>query len=145
MKIVIQRSGASSVSVAGELISKIEKGMVLLVCMENGDNERAIQSAAEKILKLRIFKDENDRMNLNILQNQGEILAISQFTLSWDGKKGNRPGFENSMAPDQAEKFFQSFCSLLRDGGVPVSQGKFGADMLVNIENQGPVTFHLSF
>jgi len=144
MKIVVQRSLNSSVSVKENIISSIDKGLVLLVCMEKGDDLSSINKAAEKILNLRIFSDELDRMNLNILQHQGEILCISQFTLSWSGKKGNRPSFDNSMAPKEANQFFEQFCDKLAEK-VSVKKGAFGEKMSVNILNDGPVTFHLEF
>ena len=99
MKIVVQRVKSSSVLVEGKIISKIGHGLNLLVCMEKGDDISSIQNASKKILALRIFSDENGRMNKNIIDVDGEILAVSQFTLSWNGKKGNRPSFDNSMAP----------------------------------------------
>lgn len=145
MKIVVQRSGHSSVTVAEEIVSKIQSGLVLLVCMEKGDERKTLEKAAEKILNLRVFEcPEKERMDKSLLDTQKEVLCISQFTLSWNGKKGNRPSFDNSMPPDQAEKFFNEFVDILARK-VPVYKGVFGADMQVQIENQGPVTFHLEF
>ncbi|OUR99828.1 D-tyrosyl-tRNA(Tyr) deacylase [Halobacteriovorax marinus] len=144
MKIVVQRSLKSSVSVNEEIVSSIEKGLVLLVCMEKGDLDSVLTKACEKILNLRIFPDESDRMNLNILQYAGEILCISQFTLSWSGKKGNRPSFDNSMEPERANQLFEKFCDLLALK-VGVQKGVFGQKMSVSIINDGPVTFHLEF
>ena len=148
MKIVIQRSLEAKVSVAGEVVASIPKGMVLLVCMEKTDLERkdlSLEKVAQKILNLRIFKDpETGKMNKNIHQSGGDILCVSQFTLSWDGKKGNRPSFDNSMEPNKAEKAFNEFCELLKKE-VRVSTGVFGASMQVSLTNDGPVTFSLNF
>ena len=98
MKVVIQRVSNASVEVENKLISKIGQGILLLVCIESLDDSKTIELAATKILNYRIFSDKNGKMNLNILQSEGEILAVSQFTLSWNGKKGNRPSFDNSKA-----------------------------------------------
>lgn len=144
MKIVIQKTKEASVHVDGELISEINHGMVLLICLENQDTAETVEKAAAKILALRIFEDENEKMNHDIKQVNGEILSISQFTLSWNGKKGNRPGFDSSMEPGKAQIFFKKFCDLLAKE-VPVKKGVFGARMDVHIINDGPVTFSLEF
>lgn len=144
MKIVVQRSLNSKVSVATKNVGSISKGLVLLVCLEKGDDSNSIDKAAKKILALRIFSDELGRMNKNVLDSKGEILAISQFTLSWNGKKGNRPSFDNSMDPDSADKLFNKFCEILRRD-VIVETGSFGESMEVSIVNDGPVTFVLEF
>ncbi len=144
MKIVVQRSKAASVSVEGKTVGKIESGYVLLVCCEKGDSESTLKKAATKIIELRPFPDEQGKMNLNLAYYGGEILAISQFTLSWDGKKGNRPSFDNSMAPEKAALFFDKFCELLEQHSK-VSRGLFGGKMEVSLTNWGPVTFSLSF
>lgn len=144
MRIVVQRSKNSSVEVNNEIVSSIDSGMVLLVCMEKGDCEKSVLSAVEKIINLRIFPDEQARMNKNILQVGGEILAVSQFTLSWSGKKGNRPSFDNSMEPEKANFYFEMFCSLLEKSIVD-KKGIFGESMQVTITNDGPVTFFLEF
>jgi len=145
MKVVIQRSLKASVKVGEKIISLIDKGMVLLVCCEKGDTKKTAQNASAKILNLRMFNDpEVNRMGLNITQSEGEILAISQFTLSWDGKKGNRPGFDNSMPPGEAKELYDYFCELL-SAQAKVKKGVFGAKMLISLENDGPVTFSLNF
>ncbi|MDH5580509.1 MAG: D-aminoacyl-tRNA deacylase [Bdellovibrionales bacterium] len=145
MKVVIQRSLESAVLVEDEIISRIDKGLVLLVCLEKGDDDKTIEKAASKILNLRCFEDKvSQKMNVNIIDSGGAILAISQFTLSWNGQKGNRPGFDNSMPPDQAHVFFEKFCNILSQK-VEIQTGKFGAHMKVQIINDGPVTFHLVF
>lgn len=145
MKVVIQRSKKSNVIVEEKIVGEIDKGMVLLVCMEKGDGQSNIEKAAKKILGLRIFSDEQGKMNLSLKQMEGKILAISQFTLSWDGVKGNRPSFDKSMPPNEANELFESFCDLLSKEDVVVEKGVFGASMEVNIQNDGPVTFSLDF
>lgn len=144
MKIVLQRSGQSQVTVNESAVGSIKFGMVLLVCMEKGDSQTTIEEAAKKILALRIFEDDQGKMNLSILDVKGEVLAISQFTLSWDGKKGNRPSFDRSMPPSEAKEMFDRFCQILQQQ-VKIEKGEFGAAMHVQISNLGPVTFSLSF
>ncbi len=145
MRIVVQRSKKSKVIVEEKVVGEILSGLVLLVCMEEGDSEETIKKAAEKILKLRCFEDpDSGKMSCDLKQSQGEILAISQFTLSWKGKGGNRPGFDLSMKPDQANVMFEKFCDLLRSE-VKVETGRFGEYMQVEITNDGPVTFCLDF
>lgn len=144
MRVVIQRSLDSDVQVDEQVVGAITKGLVLLVCMEQGDDGSTIKKAAEKILKLRIFPDEQGRMNQSITDVKGEILAISQFTLSWRGQKGNRPSFDRSMEPEKADQMFNEFCGFLSQE-VRVETGQFGAHMLVSIKNHGPVTFVLDF
>lgn len=144
MKIVIQRSLNSSVKVDSKVISSIERGLVLLVCLESNDVDQTLDKAIQKILALRIFSDKEGRMNKSIIDVEGEILAISQFTLSWNGKKGNRPSFDGSMMPEEANRMFEKFCSELAKK-VRVSKGAFGESMEVSIVNDGPVTFHLEF
>ncbi len=144
MRIVIQRSGKSNVLVDGSEVGVIKSGLVLLVCIEKSDDSETIKKAANKILSLRIFEDQNGKMNKSITEVNGEILAISQFTLSWKGLKGNRPSFDNSMNPEKAIDLFNEFTEELRNS-VFVSTGSFGASMDVKIQNLGPVTFCLDF
>lgn len=145
MKVVVQRSLKSKVTVSNEVIGEIEKGMVLLVCCEKGDSIENVKKAAIKIGNLRIFQDpETGKMNKDISEAEGEFLAISQFTLSWNGQKGNRPSFDSSMEPVEAEKLFNEFCKLLSSTAA-VKTGAFGEMMKVSIENDGPVTFSLAF
>ena len=145
MRIVIQRTLKSRVLVKQEVVGEIQKGLVLLVCMEEGDGEETLEKAAQKILKLRCFEDpQTSKMSFDLKQSGGEILAISQFTLSWKGKGGNRPGFDLSMKPDQANEMFKKFCSLLGTE-VNVETGRFCEYMQVEITNDGPVTFCLDF
>lgn len=145
MRIVIQRSKKSRVLVAGEVVGEIPKGLVLLVCMEDGDTEETLEKAAQKVIKLRCFEDpETGKMSHDLKQSEGEILAISQFTLSWKGKGGNRPGFDLAMKPDLANEMFEKFCARLREH-YKVETGHFGESMQVEITNDGPVTFCLDF
>ena len=144
MKIVVQRCGYSRVSVSGELINEIGHGLLLLTCFEEEDSPDLVDKAVEKILKLRIFDDENGKMNLDVTEVSGEILCISQFTLSWDGTKGNRPSFDKSMQPGKARLMYEDFCRQL-SGHVPTKKGVFGAMMDIESCNNGPVTFSLSF
>lgn len=146
MKILIQRSLESSVYVQEKLISKINKGMVLLVCLEKGDEKAQVEKAAKKIASLRIFKDPNTKkMNKNITDDGGEILAVSQFTLSWGGEKGNRPSFDGSMPPEEAELLFKYFINELRQRELVVKTGAFGEEMQLHICNDGPVSFFMHF
>lgn len=144
MKIVIQRSKNSKVLIDGELIGEIQKGIVLFVCFEAGDTEETVDQAIYKIINLRIFEDENQKMTYNLSQIAGEILSVSQFTLSWDGTGGHRPSFDRSMAPNEAKMMYAIFNKKLKEHG-PLAQGQFGANMEVHITNDGPVTFYLSF
>lgn len=144
MRIVIQRVANAKVVVSGEVISKIGTGLLLLVCVENHDHPITLNKIVDKILNLRIFPDEQQKMNLNIQQIQGEILSISQFTLSWKGEGGNRPSFSGSMSPERANQIYLEFCEKL-NLKVPTLQGVFAAHMEVALTNDGPVTFCLDF
>jgi D-aminoacyl-tRNA deacylase len=145
MKVVVQRVNQARVIVDERILGEIKHGYLLLVCMEKGDSAETITKACKKIVGLRIFEDENAKMNKNLEQVGGEILSISQFTLSWDGSKGNRPSFENSMPPEQARLLYSMFNKQLRDHGINVATGKFAASMQVELTNNGPVTFSLEF
>ncbi len=142
MRVVVQRSKNSSVSVNEKIVGKIDKGMVLLVGFTEGDNEAIIDKMINKILKLRIFDDEDGVMNLDIEQVQGEILSISQFTLYGDAKKGNRPSYVHALSGDKATILYDLFNMKLREH-IKVETGIFGADMDVAIRNDGPVTILL--
>lgn len=145
MKLVIQRVLKASVLVEDKEIGKIDKGLLLYVCFETEDTMEILTQAVQKILNLRIFEDEKAKMNKNICQIKGSILSISQFTLSWDGKKGHRPSFDKSMDPNNAKIFYRKFNDLLEEAELNISKGRFAADMKVSSVNDGPVTFHLSF
>lgn len=145
MKVVVQRVQEATVIVDQEITGSISHGLLLLVCFEQGDSDEALQRAIDKIIKLRIFDDENGKMNLDIQAVKGEILSVSQFTLSWDGSGGHRPSFEKSMAPQEARLRYALFNRELRNRGIEVKEGKFGAFMKVSLVNDGPVTFNLQF
>lgn len=145
MKIVVQRVQEASVSVDAEVIAAIGSGILLLICFEQGDDEEALNKAIDKITKLRIFDDAEGKMNLDIQSVKGEILSVSQFTLSWDGTGGHRPSFEKSMPPQEARLKYALFNRELRNRGFTVKEGKFGAFMKVSLVNDGPVTFLFNF
>ncbi|MBF0360790.1 MAG: D-tyrosyl-tRNA(Tyr) deacylase [Oligoflexia bacterium] len=146
MRVVIQRSIYSSVTVNNKIVGEINSGMVVLACFEKLDTEENLKRAIHKLVNMRMFEcPQTNKMNLNIKQTNGEILLISQFTLSWDGGKGHRPGFENSLDPTNAKILYQKFCEGIEQEGIKVAKGIFGAYMYVNITNDGPVTFYLTF
>lgn len=141
MKAVVQRVKGAGVTVDGEEISRIGKGYMILLGVMDDDTEEDIDILARKISSLRVFEDENGKMNLDIKNIDGEILAISQFTLCADVKKGNRPSFIRSKEPEKANKYYEIFCQKLKEYGVKdVKKGVFGADMKVDLVNDGPVT-----
>lgn len=141
MKAVIQRVTSASVEVEGEIVGSCKKGYMILLGAANGDTETEAELLARKTANLRIFCDENDKMNLSILDIDGEILCISQFTLLADVKKGNRPSFINALEPTEAKRLYEYFCQCLRNLGVKkVDEGVFGGDMKVSLVNDGPVT-----
>lgn len=141
MKAVIQRVSRAQVDVDGKTIGEIGKGFLILLGVVEGDTEKEAELLAAKIAKLRIFEDENEKMNLSLTDVDGEALVVSQFTLCADCKKGNRPSFTPSAAPDVADALYQKFSALLLENGVrKVENGVFGADMQVSLINDGPVT-----
>ncbi|MBE6140749.1 MAG: D-tyrosyl-tRNA(Tyr) deacylase [Firmicutes bacterium] len=139
MKVVVQRSKKSSVAVDGKIVNEIDKGLVLLVGFTHEDDETNIDQMVKKIVNLRIFDDENGVMNKSILDVGGSILSISQFTLYADSKKGNRPSYIKALSGDKAIKLYEKFNEKL-NAFILTKPGVFGADMLVSIENNGPVT-----
>lgn len=141
MRAIIQRVKNSTVSVDGAVKGAVGKGYNVLLGVMQGDGEAQAELLAAKIAKLRVFEDENGKMNKSILDIGGEILVISQFTLCADIKKGNRPSFTDSAPPDEADRLYKYFCSCLLANGVSkVETGVFAAEMLVEINNDGPVT-----
>ena len=141
MKAVIQRVSSASVKVDGSVVGAIEKGFLVLLGVMDGDTEKEAELMASKIAKLRIFEDENEKMNLSLLDVGGSVLAVSQFTLCADVKKGNRPSFTPSAKPDEANRLYELFMQHLKKEGVQtVEKGIFGADMKVSLLNDGPVT-----
>ena len=143
MKAVVQRVSASSVTVDGEQIAKIGRGLAVLLGIEKGDTTKDVNFLAEKIANLRIFEDNAGKMNLSVLDIHGEALVVSQFTLLGDCSKGRRPGFDKAASPDLADSLYNEFVEMLNACGVPVQTGRFGAKMLFEIANYGPVTFIL--
>lgn len=145
MKVVIQRVNEARVEVDTEIVGAINKGLLLYVCFEIDDQEHNLDLAIEKLVNLRIFEDDKERMHFNIKDTKCEILSVSQFTLSWDGSRGHRPSFDKSMPPNQARLMYALFNKKLRENGIKVSEGKFGANMQIHSVNDGPVTFFLNF
>jgi D-tyrosyl-tRNA(Tyr) deacylase len=143
MKIVIQRVSASSVTVDGAEIARIGKGLTVLFGAERGDSPSAADLLAEKTVHLRIFEDAGGKMNLSCKDVGGEILVVSQFTLVGDCTRGRRPGFERAAPPAEAEQLYLRFTDAIAFAGVRVARGRFGAQMRVDIHNDGPVTFIL--
>ena len=141
MRIVLQRVKEASVTVAGDRISRIERGLLLLVGVAGGDGESEADWLAEKVAGLRIMADEDGKMNLSVRDTGGAVLAVSQFTLLADTRKGRRPSFIKAAPPDEAARLFDYFCGRLRTAGVAnVETGRFGAMMDVHLVNDGPVT-----
>lgn len=145
MKGLIQRVKSASVKIDGDIFSQINNGFLILLGVEKGDSEANADKLAEKISKLRIFEDENDKMNLSIQDVSGEILVVSQFTLAGDCKKGTRPSFDKAELPQRANELYEYFVSKLKEYNIPTKTGKFGAMMDVELINDGPVTFMLEF
>lgn len=143
MRIVLQRVADASVEVSGRTIGAIDKGLLLLVGADYGDREKNAEYLADKCLGLRIFEDDAGKMNLSVKDVGGEILAVSQFTLSADISKGRRPSFTSAMNPRDAEELFTFFVGELGKSGLKVKTGEFGAKMKVRLLNDGPVTFVL--
>lgn len=140
MKVIIQRVKKSCVKVEGKKVGSINNGLLVFLGIAEFDQEEGIQKMVDKILKLRIFSDENDKMNLSLLDTSGEVLIVSQFTLYGDTKKGNRPSFAKSANPQKALLFYNKFVEYTRELVGTVETGVFGANMEVEIVNDGPVT-----
>lgn len=144
MKAVIQRVKNASVTVGGECISEIKSGLFVLLGVGEDDGDDDAVILARKTANLRIFQDEDDKMNKSVLDIDGEVLVVSQFTLLADTKKGNRPSFIKAKEPNEADRLYNLYMSELKTNGVKlVKKGEFGADMLCNINNDGPVTIIL--
>lgn len=143
MRAVIQRARAGSVLVDGQTIAAIGAGLVILLGIGPEDNEEKAAAMARKIAMMRIFEDDEGKMNRSVLDIQGEAIVVSQFTLYADTRKGNRPSFINSAPPEMASPLVDRFVELLQQQGVPAQSGRFGAHMLVEIQNDGPVTIVL--
>ena len=143
MRVVLQRVSHASVTVEEKIIGKIQRGFLLLVGVTHDDAMEDMEYLVRKIVQMRIFEDEEGKLNRSIQDIGGEILSVSQFTLYADTKKGNRPSFSKAAPGDVALKMFEQFNGLLRDTGIPVETGQFGADMKVELLNDGPVTILL--
>ena len=141
MKCVIQRVRRASVTAGEERVSEIGAGMLVLAAVEKGDSEQTMLDAGKKIRELRIFGDEAGKMNRDVHEIGGQILAVSQFTLAGSIVKGRRPSFDNAEEPERARALFEIFTRALAETGVPVKTGRFREMMIVSLENDGPVTF----
>lgn len=140
MRVVVQRTREASVTVAGEVVGQIEHGLMLLVGITHEDGEKEVEFVADKIANLRIFEDEEGKMNHSVLETGGQILSVSQFTLYGDCRKGRRPNFMAAARPEHAEPLYELFNKKLREKGLRVATGRFGAMMDVRLLNDGPVT-----
>ena len=143
MKIVLQRVTNAQVDVDGKTAGKIGSGLLVLLGVGQGDTEKDCERLAEKIVNLRIFSDENDKINLSLKDIDGEMLVVSQFTLYADCKKGHRPNFLNAAKPDEANRLYEYFISVCKEKVRKVESGIFGADMKISLLNDGPFTIIL--
>ncbi len=143
MKALLQRVTRASVSIAGEVVGRVDRGLVVFVGVASGDTEKDAQYLAQKTANLRIFADDEGRFNISALSVSGELLVVSQFTLLADTKKGRRPSFTSAAAPAQAEELFERFITAVRNTGLKVETGRFQQYMQVEIHNDGPVTILL--
>jgi len=141
LKTVIQRVRRASVSADNKIIAEIDAGMLILAAVEKGDEEQTMRDAAKKIRELRIFSDDAGKMNRDVTEVNGAILAVSQFTLAGSIAKGRRPSFDNAEEPERARAMFDLFVRELGSTGIPVQTGRFREMMIVSLENDGPVTF----
>lgn len=143
MRAVVQRVTNADVKIDGRVNGKIDNGLLVLFGVGNGDTEEDMKYIADKIIKLRIFSDENDKMNLSLEDVGGSMLVISQFTLYGDCSHGRRPYFGNAMEPVSANEMYEKFVAYIREQGIHTETGEFGADMKVSLTNDGPVTIIL--
>jgi len=143
MRCVIQRVSSASVTVEGNITGQIEKGFLVLLGVEDGDGETDLRYCVEKVAGLRVFEDENDKMNLSIKDVGGAVLCVSQFTLCGDARHGRRPSFSGAARPETAIPLYEGFVTALRSAGIPVETGVFQAHMDVALVNDGPVTILL--
>ena len=143
MRLVVQKVSQSSVKIEGEIVGAIDKGYMVLVGITNGDDELLVEKMVDKLVNLRIFEDENDKLNLSLLDVGGSVLSISQFTLYANCKKGRRPSFIDAAKPDISSPLYDFFNKKLDEKGINVERGVFGAMMEVSLINDGPVTIIL--
>ena len=143
MRAVVQRVTNADVKIDGRVYGKIDDGLLVLLGVGNGDTEEDMKYIADKIIKLRIFSDENDKMNLSLEDVGGSMLVISQFTLYGDCSHGRRPYFGNAMEPVSANEMYEKFVAYIKEQGIHTETGEFGADMKVSLTNDGPVTIIL--
>lgn len=143
MRAVVQRVTNADVKIDGRVNGKIDNGLLVLLGVGNGDTEEDMKYIADKIIKLRIFSDENDKMNLSLEDVGGSMLVISQFTLYGDCSHGRRPYFGNAMEPVSANEMYEKFVAYIKEQGIHTETGEFGADMKVSLTNDGPVTIIL--
>lgn len=143
MRALVQRAAEAEVTVGGRRTGGIGQGLVVLVCAMQGDDTAAAERLAGRVARLRIFRDDAGRMNRSVQDIGGAVLVVSQFTLAADNRSGNRPGFSSAAAPAEGERLYLHFVQALRDLGLPVETGEFGADMRVALVNDGPVTIWL--
>ena len=144
MKLVLQRVTNATVYIEGKTVAKISKGLLIFFGVEKKDNSDKMNYLADKALTLRIFQDDKGKMNFSCLDVSGEVLVISQFTLAGDCTKGKRPSFDNAAQPKEAKFLYRQFIEKVSKSGLTVKEGKFGANMQVELVNDGPVTFFLS-
>lgn len=143
MKLVVQRVKNANVEVEGKIVGAIEKGFLVLIGITHNDTKEIADYLVKKLCNLRIFEDENEKMNLSLKDVKGKLLIVSQFTLYADCTGGNRPSFVNAAKPDEANELYEYFCDKCKENGVEVQKGIFGADMKVSLLNDGPVTIIL--
>ena len=143
MKVLMQRVQSASVQVGGQTVGAIGHGLLLLVGIEKHDDEALVAKMAQRVVGYRVFSDDDGKMNLDLRDVQGSVLAVSQFTLAADTRKGRRPSFSGAAAPDDGRRLYEHSVICLRELGVPVETGVFAADMQVSLVNDGPVTFML--
>jgi D-tyrosyl-tRNA(Tyr) deacylase len=145
MRLVIQKVTSASVKIEDTVISSIQKGLLIFLAVHKNDTEDIIPKLTDKITKLRIFEDENRKINHSIIDIQGEILIVPQFTLYGDSRKGNRPSFTEASDPEKAEAYYEKFVAALKEKNIPVATGKFRTYMHVQLINDGPVTLIIDF
>lgn len=143
MKLVVQRVKKAKVTVEDKIVGEIDEGFLVLLGVKPTDTEKTADYLVKKLCNLRVFKDENDKMNLNIKQVKGSLLIVSQFTLYANCKEGNRPSFTDAAKPDKANELYEYFCNKCRENEIEVQTGEFGAHMQVELLNDGPVTIIL--